>query len=129
MAQGLGRYHWYVKRGESRDWTAKVPVANDDKWWDFSTAMSLLGDARDPTYAHPLALGQYFDQVYHQGRFPGTLPSRRPGQAAEITQEKYDREIAEICGRLRSFDDPGFRNCKILPPTLLLNLEIILEPD
>ena len=128
VAQGLGRYHRYVKRGEMRDWTAKVPVADDDARWDFSTAMSLLGDARDPTYAHLLALGQYFDQVYHQGRFPGELPKHRPGQAAEITQERYDREIAEICARLCSFDDPGFRNCKILPPTSLVNLEIILDP-
>ena len=75
-----------------------------------------------------MALGHYFDQVYHQGRFPGRLPKQRPGQAKEITQERYDREIAEICARLRSFDDPGFRNCKILPPTSLVNPEIILEP-
>ena len=128
VAQGLGRYHRFIKRGETRDWTAKVPIANDDARWDFSTAMSLLGDARDPTYAHPLVLGHYFDQVYHQGRFPGELPKRRPGQAKEITQELYDREIAEICARLRSFDDPGFRNCKVLPPTSLVNPEIILEP-
>ena len=91
-------------------------------------AMLLLGDARDPTYTHPLALGQYFDQVYHQGRFPGELPKHRPGQAKEITQERYDREIAKICARLRSFNDPGFRNCRILPPTSLRNPEIILEP-
>ena len=70
--------------------------------------MSLLGDARNPTYAHPLVLGQYFDQVYHQGRFPSKLPKRQPGQAKEITQERYDREIAEICARLRSFNDPVF---------------------
>ena len=87
VAQGLGRYHRFIKRGETRDWTAPVPIANDDARWDFSTAMSLLGDAWDPTYAHPLALGQYFDQVYHQGRFPGELPKRRPGQVKEITQE------------------------------------------
>ena len=129
VAQGLGRYHRFIKRGETRDWTAKVPIANDDVRWDFSTAMSLLGDARDPTFAHPLALGQYFDQVYHQGRFPGELPTRRPGQAKEITREVYDREVNEICVRLRSFDDPGFRNCRILPPTSLRNPEIILEPE
>ena len=128
VAQGLGQYHWFVKRGETRDWTAKVPIANNDIRWNFSTAMSLLGDARDPTYAHPLALGHYFDQVYHQGRFPGGLPKRRPGQAKEITQERYDREIAEICARLCSFDNPNFSNCKILLPTSLVNLEIILEP-
>ena len=129
VAQGLGRYHRFIKRGETRDWTAKLPVANDDPRWDFSTAMSLLGDARDPTFAHPLALAQYFDQVYHQGRFPGELPKRRPGQAKEITQEVYDREVDEICARLRTFDDPGFRNCRILPPTSLRNPEIILEPE
>ena len=128
VAQGLGRYHLFIKRGEMRDWTAKVPIANDDVRWDFSTVLSLLGDARDPTYAHPLALGHYFDQVYHQGRFPGELPKRRPGQAKEITQEWYDREVDEICARLHSFDDPGFRNCKILLPTSLVNPEIILEP-
>ena len=128
VAQGLGRYHQFIKRGETRDWTAKLPIADDDARWDFSSAMSLLGDARDPTYAHPLALGQYFDQVYHQGRFPGELPKRRPGQAKEITREVYDREVDEICARLRSFDDPGFRNCRILPPTSLQNPEIILEP-
>ena len=81
VAQGLGRYHRFIKRGKTRDWMAKVPIADNDARWDFSTVMSLLGDARDPTYAHPLVLGQYFDQVYHQGRFPGELPKRRPGQA------------------------------------------------
>ena len=129
VAQGLGRYHRFIKRGETRDWTAKLPVANDDPQWDFSTAMALLGDARDPTFAHPLALAQYFDQVYHQGRFPGELPKRWPGQAKEITQEVYDREVDEICARLRTFDDPGFRNCRILPPTSLRKPEIILEPE
>ena len=119
VAQGLGRYHR----------TAKLPVANNDPRWKFSTAMSLLGDARDPTFTHLLALAQYFDQVYHQGRFPGELPKRRPGQAREITQEVYDREVDEICARLRTFDDPGFRNCRILPPTSLRNPEIILEPE
>ena len=129
MAKGLGRYHRFIKRGEIRDWTAELPVANDDPRWKFSTAMSLLGDARDPTFAHPLALAQYFHQVYHQGRFPGELPKRRPGQAKEITREVYDREVDEICARLRTFDDPGFRNCRILPPTSLRNPEIILEPE
>ena len=129
VAQGLGRYHRFIKRGETRDWTIQLPIADDDARWEFSSAMSLLGDARDPTYAHPLALGQYFDQVYHQGRFPGELPKRRPGQAKEITQEVYDREVDEICSRLRSFDDPSFRNCRVLPPTSLLNPEIILEPE
>ena len=76
----------------------------------------------------PLVLGHYFDQVYHQGRFPGELPKRRPGQATEITQERYDREMAEIRDRLRSFDDPNFRSSKILPPTSLVNPEIILPP-
>ena len=128
VAQGLGRYHRFIKRGETRDWTTRQPIANDDVWWNFSTTLSLLGDARDPTYAHPLVLGHYFDQVYHQGRFPGELPKRHLGQAAEITKERYDREMAEVCDRLRSFDDLNFRNCKILPPTLLVNPEIILDP-
>ena len=26
VAQGLGRYHRFIKRGEMRDWTAKVPI-------------------------------------------------------------------------------------------------------
>ena len=129
VAQGLGRYHRFIKRGKSRDWTVPLPKADDDARWDFSSAVSLMGDARDPTFAHPLALGQYFDQVYHQGRFPGELPKRRPGQAKEITREVYDREVDEICSRLRSFDDVGFRNCRILPPTSLRNPEIILGPE
>ena len=128
VAQGFGRYHRFVKRGESRDWTIQPPIPNDDVRWDFSTAVTALGDARDPTYAHPLVLGHYFDQVYHQGRFPGELPKRRPGQATEITQERYDREMAEIRSCLRSFDDPNFRSSKILPPTSLVNPEIILPP-
>ena len=128
VAQGLGQYHQFIKRGKTRDWTARLIIHKDDKRWKFSSAVTLLGDARDPTYAHPLALGQYFDQVYHQGQSPGELPTRRPGQAKEITRELYDREVAEICARLRSFDDPSFRNCKVLPPTSLPNPEIILDP-
>ena len=129
VAQGLGRYHRFVKRGELRDWTLPPFIPNDDARWDFCTAVTALGDARDPTYAYPLVLGHYFDQVYHQGRFPGELPKRRPGQATEITQERYDREMAEILDRLRSFDDPNFRSSKVLPPTSLVNPEIILPPD
>ena len=128
VAQGLGRYHRFVKRGESRDWTLKPLIPNDDARWNFSTAMTALGDARDPTYTHPLLLGQYFDQVYHQGRFPGELPKRQPGQATEITQERYDREMTEILDRLCSFNDPNFRSSKVLPPTSLVNPEIILPP-
>ena len=128
VAQGLGRYHRFVKRGESRDWTLKPSIPNDDVRWDFSTALTALGNARDPTYAHPLVLGHYFDQVYHQGRFPGELPKRRPGQATEITKEWYNREMAEILDRLCSFDDLNFCSSKILPPTSLVNLEIILPP-
>ena len=128
VAQGLGRYHRWVKRGEARDWMVQPPLANDDARWNFSTTLSLLGDARDPTYAHPLVLGHYFDQVYHQGRFPGKLPKHWPGQATEVTKERYDREMAEVCDRLCSFDDPNFRNSKILPPTSLVNQEIILDP-
>ena len=128
VAQGLGRYHRWVKRGGARDWTVQPPLANDDARWNFSTALLLLGDARDPTYAHPLVLGHYFDQVYHQGRFPGELPKCQPGQATEVTKERYDREMAEVCDRLRSFDDPNFCNSKILPPTSLVNPEIILDP-
>ena len=36
--------------------------------------------------------------------------------------------MAEILDRLRSFDDPNFRSSKILPPTSLVNPEIILSP-
>ena len=128
VAQGLGRYHRFVKRGESRDWTVQLPVPNDDPRWDFCTAVTALGDARDPMYAHPLVLGHYFNQVYHQGRFPGKLPKRRPGQATEITQELYDREMAEIRDCLHSFNDPNFRSSKVLLPTSLVNPEIILPP-
>ena len=127
VAQGLGWYHQFVKRGESRDWTVQPPIPNDNARWDFSTALTLLGDARDPTYAHPLVLGHYFDQVYHQGRFPGELPKRWLGQATEVTKELYDREMSEVCDRLRSFNNPNFRNCKVLPPTSLVNPEIILD--
>ena len=128
VAQGLGRYHRFVKRGESRDWTVPPPIPNDDAWWDFSNALTLLGNARDPTCTHPLVLGHYFDQVYHQGRFPGELPKRRLGRATEVTKELYDREMSEVCDRLRSFDNPNFCNCKVLPPTSLVNPEIILDP-
>ena len=38
VAQGLGRYHRFVKRGESRDWTLKPSIPNDDARWNFSTA-------------------------------------------------------------------------------------------
>ena len=33
-----------------------------------------------------------------------------------------------MCDRLRSFNDPNFHNCKVLPPTSLVNPEIILDP-
>ena len=128
VAQGLDRYHRFIKRGEARDWMVQQPIANDDVRWKFSTALSLLGNARDPTYAHPLVLGHYFDQVYHQGQFPGELPKRWLGQVTEVTKEQYDWEMAEVCDWLCSFDDRNFRNCKILLPTSLVNPEIILDP-
>ena len=108
----------WVKRGEARDWTVQLPISNDDVRWNFSTAMSLLGDARDPTYAHLLVLGHYFDQVYHQGRFPGELPKCRLGQANEVTKEWYYGRCpryATVCAASTILTSATVRSCHLLP--------------
>ena len=90
VAAALGRYHRWQRRvnpqdRDAHDWT-KVPVVpKDDFRHKYSPALTLLGNAQNPTYAHPKLLGRCFDNVYFCGRIIGDLPAR--GRAPHSEEE------------------------------------------
>ena len=78
---------------DTHDWT-KVPVVpKGDFRHKYSPALTLLGNAQNPAYAHPKLLGRCFDNVYFCGRIIGDLPARgRAPHSEERTKTIYDQE-------------------------------------
>ena len=116
VAAALGRYHHWQRRvnpqdRDAHDWT-KVPVVpKDDFRHKYSLALTLLGNAQNPTYAHPKLLGRCFNNVYFCGRIIYI----------------YDQEYEELVHRLENMLDftlesPSFS----MVPTSLVNPDIVL---
>ena len=97
VAAALGRYHRWQRRvshqdRDTHDWT-KVPVIpKDDFRHKYSPALTLLGNAQNPAYAHPKLLGRCFDNVYFAGRLSEICrqgeehPTLRRGPSAFTTK-------------------------------------------
>ena len=81
VAAALGWYHHWQRRvnpqdRDTQDWM-KVPVVlKGDFWYKYSPALTLLGNAQNPAYAHPKLLARCFDNVYFCGQIIGDLPTR-----------------------------------------------------
>ena len=111
VAAALGRYHCWQHRvspqdRDTHDWI-KVPVVpKDDFRHKYSPALTLLGNAQNPAYAHPKLLARCFDNVYFCGRIIGDLPMRgRAPHSEEKTKLIYDQEYEELVHRLENMLD------------------------
>ena len=82
VAAALGQYHRWQRRvshqekSENANWNKVLAVAKDNFRHKYSPALTLLGSAQNPAFAHPKLLGRCYDNVYHNGRFIGDLPAR-----------------------------------------------------
>ena len=133
VAAALGRYHrWQCRVShqdrDTHDWM-KVPVVpKDDFRHKYSPALTLLGNAQNPAYAHPKLLGRCFDNVYFCGRIVGDLPARgRSPHSEERTKLIYDQEYEELVHRLENMLDLTLESPSYsMVPTSLVNPDIVL---
>ena len=83
VAAALGRYHcwqcWVNLQeisSENADWNKIPTVAKGNYRFKYNPALTLLGNAQNPAYAHPKLLGCCYDNIYYNGQFIGDLPVR-----------------------------------------------------
>ena len=133
VAAALGRYHrwqrWVSHQDrDTHNWT-KVPVIpKDDFWHKYSLALTLLGNAQNPAYAHPKLLGCCFNNVYFCGQIVGDLPARgRSPHSEERTKLIYDQEYEELVHQLENMLDLTLESPSYsMVPTSLVNPDIVL---
>ena len=115
-------------RTDTNDWI-KVPVVpKGDFRLKYSPALTLLGNAQNPAYAHPKLLAGCFDNVYFCRRIIGDLPARgRAPHSEERTKLIYDQEYEELAHRLENMLDLTLESPTYsMVPTSLVNLDIVL---
>ena len=133
VAAALGRYHRWQRQVSHQDqdthnWT-KVPVVlKDDFRHKYSLALTLLGNAQNPAYAHPKLLGCCFDNFYFCGWIIGDLPARgRSPHSEERTKLIYDQEYEELVHRFENMLDLTLESPSYsMVPTSLVNPDIVL---
>ena len=133
VAAALGRYHHWQRRvshqdRDTHDWM-KVPVIpKDDFQHKYSLALTLLGNAQNPAYAHPKLLGHCFNNVYFCGRIIGDLPVRgRSPHSEERTKLIYDQEYEELVHWLENMLDLTLKSPSYsMVPMSLVNPVIVL---
>ena len=133
VAAALGRYHRWQRRvspqdRDTNDWI-KVPVVpKGDFRLKYSPALTLLGNAQNPAYAHPKLLACCFDNVYFCGQIIGDLPVRgRAPHSEERTKLIYDQEYEELAHRLENMLDLTLESPTYsMVPTSLVNPDIVL---
>ena len=133
VAAALGRYHHWQRRVSPQDWDThdwiKVPVIpKGDFRLKYSPALTLLGNAQNPAYAHPKLLARCFDNVYFCRRIIGDLPVRgRAPHSEERTKLIYDQEYEELVHRLENMLDLTLESPSYsMVPTSLVNPDIVL---
>ena len=134
VAATLGHFHHWQRWVEPEDrdkpdWEKVPTVSAGDFRHKYSPALVLLGNTEHPTYAHPKLLGQCYDNVYHQGRLIGDLPTQGKLPMKEQTQKIYNQEYEEVVAWIKntldlSDESPSYP----MVPTSLRNLEIVLLP-
>ena len=133
VAAALGRYHRWQHRVSPQDWDThdwiKVPVVpKGDFRHKYSPALTLLGNAQNPAYAHPKLLARCFDNVYFCGQIIGDLLVRgRAPHSEERTKLIYDQEYEELVHRLENMLDLTLESPSYsIVPTSLVNPDIVL---
>ena len=134
VAATLGRYHrwqhWVNLQeisSENADWNKIPKVTKDDFRHKYSLALTLLGNAQNPAYAHPKLLGRCYDNVYFSGRFIGDLPARGKPPTEEQSKKVYTQEYQEVVAWVENSIDlteesPSYS----VVPTSLVNPDIVL---
>ena len=134
VTAALGRYHrWqcrvsYQEKSENADWNKVLAVAKDDFRYKYSSALTLLGNAQNPTFAHPKLLGHCYDNIYYNGQFIGDLPVRGKTPSEEQSKKIYTQEYQEVVARIENLLDlteesPSYS----VVPTSLVNPDIVLS--
>ena len=134
VAAALGQYHRWQRRvspqdQDTNDWI-KVPVIpKGDFQLKYSPALTLLGNAQNPAYAHPKLLARCFDNVYFCGWIIGDLPVRgRAPHSKERTKLIYNQEYEQLVHRLENMLDLTLESSSYsMVPTSLVNPDIVLR--
>ena len=134
VVAALSRYHRWQRRvnlqeisSENADWNKIPTVAKDDFRHKYSPALTLLGNAQNPAFAHPKLLGRCYDNVYYNGRFIGDLPARGKLPTEEQSKKVYTQEYQEVVAWIENSLDlmeesPSYS----VVPTSLVNPDIVL---
>ena len=134
VAAALGQYHHWQCRvnlqeisSENADWNKIPKVAKDNFRHKYSPALTLLGNAQNPAFAHPKLLGCCYDNVYHNGRFIGYLPARGKPPTVDQSKKVYTQEYQEVVARVEnSLDLTEESPSYSIIPTSLVNPDIVL---
>ena len=134
VAAVLGRYHHWQCRAnlqeissENANWNKIPTVTKGDFRFKYSPALTLLGNAQNPAYAHPKLLGHCYENVYYNGRFVGDLPARRKPPTEEQSKKVYTQEYQEVVARIKnSLDLTEESPSYSVVPTSLVNPDIVL---
>ena len=134
VVAALGRYHRWQRRvnlqeisSENADWNKIPKVAKDNFQHKYSPALTLLGNAQNPAFAHPKLLRRCYDNVYHNGRFIGDLPARGKLPTVEQSKKVYTQEYQEVVARVEnSLDLTEESPSYSMVQTSLVNPDIVL---
>ena len=106
VAAALSRYHRLQRRvnlqetsSENADWNKVPKITKDDFRHKYSLALTLLGNAQNPAFAHPKLLGRCDDNVYFCERLIGDLPARGRPPTEEQSMKVYTQEYQEVVTR------------------------------
>ena len=109
VAAALSQYHCWQCRvnlqeisSENANWNKIPKVAKDDFRYKYSPALTLLGNAQNPAFAHPKLLGRCYDNVYHNGRFIGDLRARGKPPTEQQSMKVYTQEYQEVVAWLEN---------------------------
>ena len=93
-------------------------------------ALTLLGNAQNPAYAHPKLLRCCYDNVYYNGQLIGDLLARGKPPTEEQSKKVYTQEYQEVVARIEnSLDLTEESPSYSVAPTSLVNPDIVLPPN
>ena len=134
VAAAIGHYHhWQCQvnlqeiSGENADWNKMLTITKGDFRLKYSSALTLLGNAQNPAYAHPKLLGRSYNNVYYNGQLIGDLPARGKLPTVEQSKKVYSQEYQEVVARIEnSLDLMEESPLYSVVPTSLVNPDIVL---
>ena len=133
VAAALGWYHrWqcqvsHQEKSENTNWNKVPAVPKDNFRHKYSPALTLLGNAQNPVFAHPKLFGHCYDNIYHNGRLIGDLLARGKPPTEDQSKKIYTQEYQEVVTRIENSlnlmeESPSYS----IIPTSLVNPDIVL---